>query len=210
MNIVEKKIEAYATAHSLQPSATVREIDDWTVANTDVSRMLSGGYQGAVLKLLVRASQARRILEIGMFTGYSALTMAEELPDDGQVITMDIDREREATAQSFFAKSPHGDKITIRIGNALELIPDLEGHFDLVYIDADKANYTNYYEAVMPLIRGGGIIVADNVLWSSAVLDPQTEDARALHEFNERVSADPRVMNVLLTVRDGLMVAMKI
>ena len=210
MNFVDEKVELYATAHSQQPSSLVKEINDWTLANSDASRMLSGALQGAVLQLLARMVKARRILEIGMFTGYSALTMAEVLPDDGQLITIDIDKEREAIADSFFSKSPHGSKITIRIDNALDVISELDGPFDLVYIDADKSNYLNYYEAVMPLVCEGGVIVADNVLWSSSVLDPQTEDARSLHEFNERVSADERVMNVLLTIRDGLMVAQKI
>ncbi|MDE0308959.1 MAG: class I SAM-dependent methyltransferase [Acidiferrobacterales bacterium] len=210
MNLVDKKVDLYATAHSAQPSSLVQEIDDWTVANSDASRMLSGALQGAVLQLLARLVEARRILEIGMFTGYSALTMAEVLPNDGELITIDNDPEREAVARAFFAKSPHGAKITIRIGNALDVINDMHGPFDLVYIDADKSNYLNYYEAVLPLVRAGGVIVADNVLWSSAVLDPKTEDARSLHEFNQRLSADGRVMNVLLTVRDGLMVAQKI
>ena len=209
MNFIDEKVEAYATARSQQPSAPVQDIEDWTIANTDVSRMLSGAFQGAVLKMLVRLTNARRILEIGMFTGYSALTMAEEMRDEGKLITLDIDKEREAIAKEFFSKSPHGGKIEIVIGNALDVIANLDGPFDLVYIDADKANYLNYYEAVIPLLKSGGVIVADNVLWSSTVLDPQTEDAHALNDFNNRIAADDRVTNVLLTVRDGLMVARK-
>ncbi len=210
MNFIDENVEVYALAHSQQPSELVQSIDDWTVANTDAPRMLSGAMQGAVLRLLVRMVSARRILEIGMFTGYSALTMAEVLPDDGELITLDIEQERESIARGFFDKSPHGGKITIRIGHALDVLPDLDGPFDMVYIDADKANYLNYYEAVMPLVSSGGVIVADNVLWSSEVLDPQTEDARCLDEFNQRVAADDRVENAILTVRDGLMVAFKL
>lgn len=210
MNIISEKIEEYATAHSKQSSTFVGEIEQWTKANSDASRMLSGTWQGAVLQTLVTMARAKRILEIGMFTGYSALTMAEAMPDDGQLVTIDIDREREAIAKSFFSKSPHGRKISIRIGDAMDVISDLDGPFDLVFIDADKTNYLNYYEAVMPMIPSGGVIVADNVLWSGEVLDAGTEDARALDEFNKRVVDDRRVINALLTVRDGLMIASKI
>ena len=210
MNFINEHIEEYATAHSQHMSPLVGEIEDWTIANSDASRMLSGALQGAVLQTLVRIVKANRILEIGMFTGYSALIMAEALPDDGQLITIDIDEEREAIANSFFSKSPHGRKISIKIGDAMGVINDLDGPFDLVYIDADKSNYLNYYEAVMPLIPSGGVIVADNVLWSGEVLDPKTDDSHALNEFNKRVAADNRVTNILLTVRDGLMVVYKI
>ncbi len=209
MNFVDPEIEEYATNHSQQPSSEVNAIDLWTTENSDMSRMISGAFQGSVLKLLARVLNASRILEIGTFTGYSALTLAEELPEDGQLITMDIDADRGKIAQDFFDRSAHGKKIKIIIGHALENIPSIDGPLDMVYIDADKENYSNYYEAVMPLLRSGGVIVADNVLWSSEVLNPQTEDACALHAFNERVSKDPRVLNVLLTLRDGLMVALK-
>ena len=209
MNFVDEKVEAYAQTHSKQPSALADEIHDWTVMNTEAPRMLSGAYQGAMLQLLVRTINAKNILEIGMFTGYSALTMAEAMSDDGRLITLDIDEERESIARSFFSRSPHGGKISIMIGYALNTISRLDGPFDLVYIDADKENYLNYYEAVMPLLSTGGLIVADNVLWSSEVLDPKTENARSLHEFNQRVQNDMRVNNVILTIRDGLMVARK-
>lgn len=171
--------------------------------------MLSGAMQAAVLQLLVRASNARRILEIGMFTGYSALTMAEALPEDGELITLDIDLEMQRIAQSFFDRSPHGRKISIVIGPALESLSKLDGEFDLVYIDADKENYLNYYDAVLPFIRSGGLLVADNVLWSSKVLNPETDSAITLDRFNKRVSKDDRVSNAILTIRDGLMVAYK-
>ncbi len=209
MNFVDSKVENYAQDHSQQPSLVVDHIENWTNEHLEYSRMISGPLQGAVLKLLARSVNAKRILEIGMFTGYSALTLAEELPEDGQLITMDIDTESEEIARKFFDRSEHGKKIDIIIGHALEKIPALDGMFDLVYIDADKENYLNYYEAIMPLVRSGGVIVADNVLWSSTVLDPKTPDAHALNEFNKRVSEDRRVMNVLLTLRDGLMVALK-
>ena len=210
MDFIDKEIEAYAEAHSDSASDLVKEIHDWTTKNTDDHRMLSGALQAAVLRLLALSVGARRVLEIGMFTGYSALSVAEVLPDDGQLITLDIDEDRESIARSYFDRSEHGSKITIVIGNALETIPALDGPFDMVYIDADKANYPNYYDAVVPLMSSGGLIVADNVLWSGTVLNPDDEESLVLARFNEEVHADPRVSNVLLPIRDGLMVARKI
>ncbi len=210
MNFVDKKIEAYAQSHSQPLSQQVNAIHQWTEDNTDEATMLSGPLQASVLQMLTLAVDAKRVLEIGMFTGYSALAMAEVLPDSGELITLDILPEREAIARSFFDDSPHGTKIEIVIGNALDTLTRLAGPFDLVYIDADKTNYIQYYEAVMPLLRTGGLIVADNVLWSATVLNPDSEDSTALDQFNKRVCADRRVANALLTVRDGLMVARKI
>ncbi len=209
MNFIDEKIEAYAETHSEQSSELVTEIHDWTVENSDMSRMLSGELQAAVLRLLARSVEAKRVLEIGMFTGYSALAVAEVLPHDGELITLDIDPDSEAIAQKFFDRSPHGSKIMIRIGHALDVIPSLDGPFDMTYIDADKVNYIRYYEAVMPLVSSGGLIIADNVLWSGEVLNPEGESAVALAEFNRHVLADARVTNTLLPIRDGLMVARK-
>ena len=140
MNFIEEKVEAYAEQHSQPMSPVVEKIHDWTVQNSQESRMLSGPYQASVLQLLALTVGARRILEIGMFTGYSALAMAEVLPDGGQLITLDIDPEREKAARSFFDMSPYGSRIEIIIGNALQTIPRLAPPFDMVYIDADKAN----------------------------------------------------------------------
>jgi caffeoyl-CoA O-methyltransferase len=144
-----------------------------------------------------------------MFTGYSALMMAEALPHDGQLITCEIDEKAEAIARRYFAESQHGDKITIRMGPAFDTIKTLTGPLDLVFIDADKVNYSNYYEACLPLLKSGGLIVADNVLWSGKVLDPAEADDRAIVAFNRVVQSDPRVENVCLTVRDGMMLARK-
>jgi caffeoyl-CoA O-methyltransferase len=144
-----------------------------------------------------------------MFTGYSALMMAEGLPDDGRLITCDVDPEAESIARRYFSESSHGHKIEIRMGSALETLRAIEGPFDMAFIDADKANYSNYYEACLPLLRSGGLIVADNVLWSGNVLDPRDEDSRAIVAFNKLVQADSRVENVCLTVRDGMMLAWK-
>jgi caffeoyl-CoA O-methyltransferase len=146
-------------------------------------------------------------LEIGTFTGYSALMMAEGLPGDGRLVTCEINPKAAEIARRYFAKSPHGHKIEIRLGAALETIATLAEPLDIVFIDADKTNYLNYYEACVPLLRPGGLIVADNVLWSGKVIDPNDDDTRAIVAFNERVQADPRVENVCLTVRDGMMLA---
>ena len=209
MNLVDEKIETYATNHSQPTSALTNQVYEWTTENTDAPMMLSGPLQVSLLQLLAQSVNARRILEIGMFTGYSALAMAEVLPDDGQLITLDVDDEREGIARNFFDQSPHGAKIEIVIAPALDTIPGLEGEFDLAYIDADKLNYLNYYEAVMPLMRRGALIVADNVLWSGSVLNPDTDESSALCEYNRHVCADDRVTNVLLPIRDGLMACAK-
>jgi caffeoyl-CoA O-methyltransferase len=159
--------------------------------------------------MLVRLAGARRVLEIGMFTGYSALMMAEGLPDDGRLITCDVDPKAIEMASRYFAESPHGHKIEVRMGPALDTIKSLEGPFDMVFIDADKGNYSNYYDACMPMVRPGGLIAADNVLWSGRVLAPEDDDTRSIVAFNEKVQSDPRVENVCLTVRDGVMLAWK-
>src|SRR5207249_5859961 len=165
--------------------------------------------EGRFLKMLVRLTGARTVLELGMFTGYSALMMAEALPDDGRLITCEIDPKAEAIARPYFAESPHGHKITIRMGPALDTIKTLSGPLDLVFIDADKINYSNYYEACFPLVKPGGLIVGDNVLWSGKVIDPEDDDTRAIVAFSKLVQSDPRVENVCLTVRDGMMLVWK-
>jgi predicted O-methyltransferase YrrM len=165
--------------------------------------------EGRFLKMLVRLTGARVVLELGMFTGYSALMMAEGLPEGGRLITCEIDPKAEAIARRYFAESPHGNKITIRMGPALETIKTLTDPLDLVFIDADKSNYANYYEACLPLLRSGGLIVADNVLWSGKVLHPDDANDHAIVAFNRLVQSDRRVENVCLTVRDGMMLAWK-
>jgi caffeoyl-CoA O-methyltransferase len=168
-----------------------------------------GRVEGALLRILVGAIGARRVLEIGTFTGFSGLSMAEALPDDGELVTCDIDPKATAMARQFFDRSPHGKKITIALGDALETLKTLSGPFDLVFLDADKERYPDYYEATLPMLRAGGLVVADNTLWSGEVLDPQTASAKAIARFNRRVTTDPRVDNVLLPVRDGIMLARK-
>jgi caffeoyl-CoA O-methyltransferase len=174
--------------------------------------MQVGRVEGALLRLLVGLSRARNVLEIGTFSGYSALCMAEALPEGGSLVTCDIDPVATAVAQSVWAKSPHGAKIDLRLAPALDTIASLraEGRsFELVFIDADKTNYEHYYDAVFELLPAGGLVVADNTLWSGRVVDPQDDEDRAIARFNDRVHADPRVEHVLLSVRDGIMLARK-
>jgi predicted O-methyltransferase YrrM len=174
--------------------------------------MLSGFYQGRLLAMFSKMLEPRRILEIGTYMGYSALCLAEGLSADGKIITLDIQPETNAVAKEFWAKSPFNEKIESFLGDALEIIPTLDEIFDLVFIDADKPNYKHYFDAVFPKLRIGGIILADNVLWSGKVLEAdETDDesTKALHEFNKKVQADERVSNILFAVRDGLMIIRK-
>ena len=168
--------------------------------------MLTGAIEGRLLEFLVYASGARRVLEIGTYSGYSALSMAAALPPDGRIDTCEVDETNAAVARRYFERSPYGDRITLHLGPALDTITGLEGRFDLVFVDADKVNYLNYYEAVLPRLTERGLIAADNTLWSGSVADPDADDesTRALKEFNERVVADERVVCVQLTVRDGV------
>lgn len=204
MTIVPEEIETYARQHSEKPSPLLEALTKETYEMMASPGMQVGPLEGAFLRLLVRLIGARRVLEIGMFTGYSGLMMAEGLPEDGELITCDVDPKAEEMARRYFAQSPHGRKIQIRMGPALETIRTLSGPFDMVFIDADKENYGAYFDAVLPLVRTGGLIVADNTLWSGRVLSPQAESDRAIVAFNEKVARDERVEKVLLTVRDGM------
>lgn len=209
MSFIDEGVEDFAHNHSEPESDLFRRLQQETYAQMQFPQMQVGRIEGRFLKMLVRLTGARRILEIGMFTGYSALMMAEGLPDDGRVITCDVNPKAEDVARRYFAESPHGHKIEIRMGPALETIATLTDPLDMVFIDADKGNYSNYYEACLPLLRPGGLIAADNVLWSGKVVQPEDDDTRAIVAFDERVQADPRVENVCLTVRDGIMLAWK-
>ncbi len=166
--------------------------------------MLTGTIEGRFLEQLVFVSGARRVLELGTFTGYSALSMAAALPDGGRIDTCDIEPKHVEVARRYIARSPHGSKIRIHLGPALETIAHLEGEFDLVFIDADKPNYASYYEAVLPRLPERGLIAIDNTLWSGRVLDPQDDHSRAIAALNDRIVADERVIAVQLTIRDGV------
>jgi caffeoyl-CoA O-methyltransferase len=208
-NFINEAVEQFAHDHTKPGSDLFQRLRDETYAEMRMPQMQVGRIEGGFLKMLVRLTATRRILEIGMFTGYSALMMAEGLPDDGHLITCDVDPKAEAIARRYFDESPHGHKIEIRMGPALETIKTLRGPIDMVFIDADKTNYSNYYEACLPLLKPGGLIVADNVLWSGRVLDPHSADDHAIVAFDRLVQSDPRVENVCLTVRDGMMLAWK-
>ena len=208
-SFINEAVERFAHDHTKPESELYLRLRDETYATMKSPGMQVGRIEGRFLKMLVRLTGARQVLEIGMFTGYSALMMAEGLPDDGHLITCDVDPKAEAIARRYFNESPHGHKIEVRMGPALETINTLSGPIDMVFIDADKGNYSNYYEACLPLVRPGGLIVADNVLWSGRVLHPESSDDHAIVAFDKLVQSDPRVENVCLTVRDGMMLAWK-
>ncbi len=208
--LVAEEIERYAEAHTDPVDPLLDELREETYRTMKDPQMQVGRVEGTFLKLLVRLSRARRALEIGMFTGYSGLMIAAGLPDDGELTTCDVDPEAERIARRFFDRSPLGRKIRIRMGPALETIRTLSPPIDFVFIDADKQNYSAYWDAVVPLLSTGGLVVADNVLWSGKVLDPKEATDRAIAEFNERVAADRRVEKVMLTVRDGMTLARKL
>ncbi len=204
--IIPKKIEAYCLHHSSPRGKLLHELEKYTRRHCEDAQMLIGPHEGVLLAMLVRLSGARRVLEIGTFTGYSALCMAEALPQNGQLVTCEIKPEHADIARSFFDRSRHGRKIKIHLGPALKTLAGLPraAKFDFVFLDADKENYVNYYEAVLPRLRPGGLIVADNVLWSGRVLAPKQKTDRAVVRFNKHVHRDPRVECVMLPLRDGV------
>ena len=210
MDIVDQDLERYAFEHTRPEPELLRKLSDETHARMQMPQMLTGRLEGRLLKLLAQVSGARRVLEIGTFTGYSALSMAEGIPDEGEVITCEIDKTRAAMAQRYFDQSPHGRKISIRIGQALETLAGLEAGFDLAFIDADKENYPLYYERTVDLVRPGGLILVDNTLWSGLILKPHDRESLAIDGVNKRIAGDARVENVLLTVRDGLQLVRKL
>ncbi len=202
------EIEAYAERHSMPESEVCRALREETERSMELARMLVGPYEAAFLKMMVLLVSARRVLEIGMFTGYSALSMAEMLPDNGELITCEVDAEPIAVARRYFAASPHGRKIQIKPGPALESLRGLTGHFDVIFIDADKQNYINYYQRALELVAPTGVILVDNVLWSGEVLQqpPPDDRTRTIQELNRVVAHDPRVRAVLVPIRDGILV----
>lgn len=212
MDFLPAAIEAYALAHTSAESPLLAQLNRETHAKVLQSRMLSGQLQGRLLALLSTMLRPRRILEIGTYTGYSALCLAEGLTDDGLLTTIDVNEELEAFTRSYFERSPLGYKIDFRIANAATLIPTLDETYDLVFIDADKLNYGLYYDLVFDKVRPGGVIIADNVLWSGKIVQTEKKidkDTQALLDFNQKLHHDPRVSNVLLPVRDGLMIVWK-
>ncbi len=206
MHLVDDRIDAYCRdATSAEPP----ELQAVARATADLpgAQMLTGRIEGRLLKMLAGMVGAKRALEIGTFTGYSALSIAEGLPDDGRVITCEFDPTHVAIARRHFASSPHGRKVDLRVGRALDTIATLSGTFELVFIDADKTSYPDYWRAATALVGIGGVIVVDNALWSGQVLDPKDAEARAIAETNRLIAADQRFDHVLLPVRDGVHLA---
>lgn len=213
MDFLDPKLSEYAENHTKPENAILQTLNRETYANVLMPRMLSGHIQGRILSMFSHMLRPRRILEIGTYTGYSALCLAEGLAEGGLLHTIDINEELETMVRGYINKAGMDDKIKFHIGNALEIIPSLDEVFDLVFIDADKENYARYYDLVIEKLRPGGVIIADNVLWSGKVLDKnelaKDVETQALDAYNKKVLADDRVENVLLPVRDGLMVARK-
>ncbi len=209
--MIDENIQNYAEKFTSGESELLTALSNKTDRERNDHQMLSGFYQGRLLTMFSKMLQPRRILEIGTFMGYSALCLAEGLTDDGLIFTLDIEPETNEIAKEFWARTQFYSKIESYLGNASEIIPTLDETFDLVFIDADKPAYKNYYDLVFPTVRIGGIIIADNVLRGGKVLDAENGDENtvALHEFNRKVQADNRVSNILLAVRDGLMVVRK-
>ncbi len=210
MNEIKNAITDYAEAKTSPESSVLRELREHCYAHYEDSAMLSGFFQGRVLSMLSHMIGPQVVLEIGTYLGYSALCLAEGLADGGKVITLDIQEDTNTVARSFVEKTAYKDRIEFILGLAADIIPNLPETFDLVFIDADKPNYSNYYNLVFDKVRPGGFIVADNVLWSGKVLEVEKdEDTQALFDFSKMVLADERVENVLLPIRDGLMVMRK-
>jgi caffeoyl-CoA O-methyltransferase len=206
--IVDPAVEAYAEQHTEPPGDVLERLAEETRAKTTAPQMMVGPLEGRFLGFLVRALGASRVLEVGTFTGYSSICMASALPSDGTVTTLDVNPETSEIARRYATEAGVVDRIDYRIGAAgetAETIASLEGPFELIFIDADKAGYVDYYEAALPMLADGGLLVADNVLWSGRVAaEPEDDSTRAIQRFNEHVRGDDRVESVMLTVRDGM------
>ncbi|MCF8320771.1 MAG: O-methyltransferase [Flavobacterium sp.] len=210
MHFISQELEDYIEQHSEKEPALLAALNKETYQKILLPRMLSGHFQGRVLSMLSKLIRPVNILEIGTFTGYAALCLCEGMQENGQLHTIDIKEELETIQRKYFDKSPWGSQIFQHLGEAIDIIPTLEIKFDLVFIDADKENYLNYYEIILPKMNKGGIILSDNVLWSGKVLEPlQKNDSstKVLLEYNQLLKNDPRVETVLLPIRDGLTVS---
>ncbi len=214
MEFIDPALLTYCENHSSDEDILLKKITRETRAKVMMPRMISGHLQGKMLELLTKMQNPTTILEIGTYTGYSGICMARGLSKNGKLITLDINDELETMVRGFFDESGLADQIDYRLGNALEIIPTLPGPFDMVFIDADKSNYVNYYDLVIDKMNPGGIILADNVLWSGKILVEKGQkidkDTQAILDFNTMIQNDPRVENALLPIRDGVMMARKI
>jgi predicted O-methyltransferase YrrM len=212
-SLIDDKLEKYIEDHTSPESPVLVDLTRETHLKTYYPRMLAGNVQGKFLEMIVRMLKPERILEIGTFTGYSAIALASGLPATGKLITIEVNEEMESLIRSFIQKAGLESKINLLIGDAISLIPELNEQFDLVFIDADKEQYTEYYKLAMEKLSPGGFILADNVLWSGKVVEPDSKsdkETKGIKLFNETVKNDPRVEQVMLSVRDGLMLIRKL
>ncbi|WP_298762908.1 O-methyltransferase [uncultured Polaribacter sp.] len=210
MHFLPEKIDNYVVNHSQEEPQILKDLTRETWQKVLNPRMLSGAFQGRVLSILTKIINPKNILEIGTYTGYSTLCFAEGLPKNGKIITIDKNEELETLQNKYFEQSGYRKQITQFVGNAIEIIPTLQEKFDLVFIDADKSNYINYFNLIIDKMNPGGIILSDNVLWSGkivAALDPKDKDTKVLLAYNKLVNEDARVETVLLPIRDGLTVS---
>lgn len=212
MEFLDEKLEDYVNQHTSPESEILSDLNRQTHINVLQPRMLSGHLQGRTLSLFSKMIQPKRILEIGTYTGYSAICMAEGLSENGKLITIDVNYELEDMVKNYVEKAGFKDQVEMKVGNAMDIIPKLDKNFDLVFIDADKSNYSNYFDLLIDDLPKGAILIADNVLWSGKVIEPVKKndiDTEALKIFNKKIQDDDRVENVLLPIRDGLMVIRK-
>jgi len=211
MDILDKDILRYSEEHTTFESELLKKINRDTHTEVSKPRMLSGHLQGRVLAMISRMIKPTAVLEIGTYTGYSAICLAEGLSANGKLTTLEINEELEDRVRNYFREAGLEEVIDFRVGNALQIIPTLKATFDLVFIDADKENYSNYFDLIIDKVAMGGFILADNVLWSGKVLDPKPDkDTRAILEFNRKIQRDERVENIIVPVRDGVMLIRKI
>lgn len=210
MHFLPEKIDDYAVNHSQQEPKILQELTKETWQKVLNPRMLSGAFQGRVLSMISKLVQPKSILEIGTYTGYSALCLAEGLPEAGKLYTIDKNEELEELQATYFQKSAYKNQIKQYIGNAIDIIPTIDTKFDLVFIDADKSNYLNYFDLIIEKMNTGGVILSDNVLWSGKVveeLNPKDIDTKILLEYNQKLNEDDRLETVLLPIRDGLTIS---
>ena len=212
MNFIPEKLDDYVVAHSEEEPELLQQLSRETHQKILQPRMLTGHYQGRVLSMISKLVNPKNILEIGTYTGYSALCLAEGMQNNGELHTIDINEELFDFQRKYFDKSRYGKQIHQHLGNALDIVPKLNMHFDLVFIDADKTNYANYFNIIIEKLNPGGIILSDNVLWSGKVIEdvkPDDLDTKALIEYNSLLKDDSRIETVLLPIRDGLTISRK-
>jgi len=210
MHFLPDDIDDYAADHTQEEPELLKKLSKETWRKVLLPRMLSGAYQGRLLSIISKLVSPKTILEIGTYTGYSALCLAEGLTSDGKLITIDKNEELEPIVDKYFGLSEYSSQLKPMIGNAIEIIPTLDEKFDLVFIDADKSNYINYFNMIIDKLNPGGIILSDNVLWSGKVVEPTAEkdiDTKVLKEYNKLLKDDPRLETILLPIRDGLTIS---